>query len=223
MKFTRVILALLVVGSFVPVYGQQFSNPSMSIQTVDVSAIQFNKVESEANKVTFEKNHEGSWQITITNNLKYENPNGEAVVRFYDALVQNKFMEIGMGAGPDHKFWVTLTDPDRGTYPATLLYKEGWYEGEKIVAAYGDAQGLSVANGKRIVVSNAIIDDFVVGSYEVYGMESRTDPPSINSGDLSIEILSGDVSKNPFHYFPFVVTGAVGAVIGALLIIKKRS
>ena len=222
MNFKPFLLILIVI-SFIPVHGQQFSNPSMSVQTVDVSANQFNKVESDGAVIPFEKDHTGSWQITITNDLLYANPNGNAVVRFYDANVENKFFEIGMGSPPDHKFWVSINDPDRGFYPATLLYKDGWYEGEKVVVAYGDAQGLSVGNGKRIVVSNAVLDDFVVSSYEVYGMDQVTDPPAINSGTLSIEVLSGDVAKNPFHYFPFFVTGAVGAVVGILLLVKRRS
>jgi hypothetical protein len=224
MNFSRLVLFVLVLVTFVPAHGQQqFTNPSLVLQTVDVPANEFNKIQDDAAKIPFDKDHVGSWQITITNNLLYGNPKGNAVVRFYDATVPDKFFEIGMGSPPDHKFWVATNDPDRGYLPATRLDKDGWYEGTKIIAAYSDAQGVSIGNGKRIVVSNAILDDFAIGSYAVYGMDDPSDPPAINSGTFIIEVLSGDVSQNPLHYYPFFVTGAVGAIVGILLLIKKRS
>jgi hypothetical protein len=223
MNFSKLVLFLTVFLVFVPAYGQQFTNPSLVLQTVDISANEFNKILDKSATIPFERNHAGSWQLTITNNLLYGNPKGNAIILIYDANTPNKFLEIGMGSPPDHKFWVTINDPERGLLPATRLDKDGWYEGSKIIAAYSDAQGVSIGNGKRIVVSNVILDNFVVGSYAVYGMIEPTDPPAINSGDLTIEILSGDVSKNPFHYYPFFVTGAVAAAVGVLLLIKKRS
>jgi hypothetical protein len=54
-------------------------------------------------------------------------------------------------------------------------------------------------------------------------MNEPADPPAINSGTFVIDIISGDVSKNPIHYYPYYVTGAVGAIIGVLLLVKKRS
>ncbi|MGQ0772415.1 MAG: hypothetical protein ACT4NT_06570, partial [Nitrososphaerota archaeon] len=137
--------------------------------------------------------------------------------------IQDKFIEIGMGSPPERKFWVAMNFPDQGYLTATRIDKDGWYEGAKMIAAYNDMQGVSVGNGKRIVVTNVNLQEFVIGSYSVYGMAESTDPPAINSGSLSLEVLSGDVSKNPIHYYPFYVTGVVGAIIGVLLVLKKRS
>ena len=64
---------------------------------------------------------------------------------------------------------------------------------------------------------------FAIDSYSVHGMESSTNPPAVNSGSLSIELLSGDPSQNIFHLYPFYVTAAVGVIAGILFLTKKRS
>ena len=38
----------------------------------------------------------------------YGNPNGNAVIRLYDENVEDKFVEIGMGAPDDDKLWVAV-------------------------------------------------------------------------------------------------------------------
>ena len=55
---------------------------------------------------------------------------------------------------------------------------------------------MTVNNGARIVVTNLDIGKFVVDSYSVHGMEGSTDPPAVNAGSLTLEILSGDPAKN---------------------------
>ena len=82
---------------------------------------------------------------------------------------------------------------------------------------------MTVNNGARIVVSNLDIEEFAVNSYSVFGMESSTDPPAVNSGSLTVEFLSGDPSKNVFAFFPFYIAAAVGILVGTLYLTKKRS
>ena len=108
-------------------------------------------------------------------------------------------------------------------YSRTRIDKDGWNPDSKVIAAYGDAAGLSIGNGKRIVASNLPVSDFVVGSYAVYGMDEVTDPPAINSGTYTVEVLSGDIGQNPLHYYPFAIAGGIGALIGFLLLTKRRS
>jgi len=222
MKLLPIVL-LLCASAVIPAHGQEAANPSLTVQKVDVTASDFNRIEDDATPVSFEKTHAGSWQITIQNKLLYANPNGNAIVRIYDANTADKYIEIGMSSPPERKFWVALNFPDIGYIPATRIDKGGWFEGINVITAYSDAQGVSISNGQRIVVSGVDLKDFVIGSYEVFGMQEKTDPPAINSGSLHIEVMSGDVSKNPFHYYPFYVTGAVGAIIVILLVLKKRS
>ena len=78
-------------------------------------------------------------------------------------------------------------------------------------------------NGARIVVTNLDIGKFEIESYSVHGMQGSTDPPAINSGVMIVEFLSGDPAKNMFAYFPFYVAAAMGIVVGALFLTKKRS
>lgn len=208
---------------FLPAHAQDFTNPSLILQTVDVSPDELNKVSRNAIITKLDAAHSGSWQITLENKLLYANPTGSAVVRFYDADTPDKFIEVGMDSPPDRRFWVGLQLPGEGYIPVTHVDKEGWSDNAKIILAYNDVQGVSISNGKRVVVTNLDLRGFSVNAYSVYGMEESTDPPAINSGKFTFEILSGDVSKNPFHYFPFYVSGAAAALVGVLLLIKKRS
>lgn len=223
MKYKIHILTLAVfVMVFVPAYAEDFLNPSLILQTIDVSPDQFNKISRDATITRLDTAHSGSWQITIENKLLYANPAGSAVVRFYD-VDTNKFIEVGMDSPSNRRLWIGLQLPDEGYFTVAHVDKEGWFENTKIILAYNDAQGVSISNGKRVVVTNLDLKGFSVNAYSVYGMAESTDPPAINSGKFMFEIMSGDVSKNPFHYFPFYVSGAAAALVGILLLIKKRS
>ena len=223
MKYKMFLLMLSVlVMVFLPAHAQSFSNPSLILQTIDVSPGEFNKISRDATITRLDTTHSGSWQITIENKLLYANPIGSAIVRFYD-IDTDKFIEVGMDSPSDRRFWVGLQLPGEGYIPVTHIYKEGWYDNAKIILAYNDDQGVSISNGKRVVVTNLDLKGFSVNAYSVYGMVESTDPPAINSGKFTFDILSGDVSKNPLHYYPFYVSGAVAALVGILLLIKKRS
>ncbi len=82
---------------------------------------------------------------------------------------------------------------------------------------------MTVNNGARIVVSNLDIGEFVINSYSVFGMESSTDPPAVNSGSMNIEFISGDPAKNPFAFIPFYIAAGVGIIVAILYLTKKRS
>ncbi len=222
MKYKTHILILFVsVMVFLPAHAESL-NPSLVLQTIDVSPDEFNKVSRDATITKLDTTHSGSWQITIENKLLYANPTGSAVVRFYD-VDTNKFIEVGMDSPSDRRLWIGLQLPDEGYFTVAHVDKEGWSDSTKIILAYNDAQGVSISNGKRVVVTNLDLKEFSVNAYSVYGMMESTDPPAINSGKFTFEVLSGDVSKNPFHYFPFYVSGAAAALVGILLLIKKRS
>lgn len=223
MKYKIFILTLSVfVMVFLPAHAQNFSNPSLILETIDVSPDEFNKISRDATITRLDTTHSGSWQITIENKLLYANPTGSAIVRFYD-IDADKFIEVGMDSPSDRRLWIGLQLPGEGYIPVTHIDKEGWHDNTKIILAYNDDQGVSISNGKRVVVTNLDLKGFSVNAYSVYGMVESTDPPAINSGKFTFEILSGDVSKNPLHYYPFYVSGAAVALVGILLLIKKRS
>ena len=217
------LIGIFAVIFLTPVYAQEQKNPSLIIHTEEVPFDDFNKIARDTSPIILENVHDISWQVTIDNNLLYGNPKGNAVLRFYDAEIENKFIEIGMGSPPDHKFWIAVQLPDMGYVLVHTVTERGWSQDTKSIISYTDQAGLTVNNGLRIVVSNLDVDNFAIGSYSVHGMESSTDPPATTAGSLEMEFLSGDPAKNPLHLFPFYVTAGVGIIAAILFLTKKRS
>ena len=217
------ILLILFTGLlFVPAFAQEQKNPSLIIDTIEIPFGEFNKVARDSIIVDLEDDHAISWQITIDNNLVYEHPNGNGVFKFYDKNSE-KFVEIGMGAPPDEKFWVAVNTDREGYVVVQSDTERGWYPSTKIIISYTERGGLTVNNGARITVSSLNIGSFVIDSYSVHGMESSTDPPAVNSGSMIVEFLSGDPSENVFAFFPFYLAAGIGIIVGILFLTKKRS
>ena len=223
------MLALALAAAFalsasVPALAQEPKNPSLQIYTIEVQPDEFNRVARDAVAVPLDETHAISWQVTIQNDLLYENPLGNAVLRIYDETQPEKFIEVGMGSPPDEKFWLAVQIPDEEGYVVVHRSLErGWIPSARVIMSYTDRAGLTVNNGERIVVSNLDVGVFAVNSYSIHGMEGSTDPPAVNSGIMTVEFLSGDPSQNIFALFPFIVTAAVGALAGALFITKRRA
>ncbi len=222
----KLIITLLLVFSIglVPAFAQSQQNPSLVLETIEIPAQDFNTVSRDTIIVDFEKPHIISWQVIIRNDLLYANPNGNAVVRFYDKNTPEKFVEIGMGSPPDNKFWVAVLIPDDPGYVVIHSKLErGWKPELTQILSYTERAGLTVNNGERIVTSKLDIGTFQIGSYSVFGQEGSTDPPAVSSGNLQLEIMSGDPAKNKLHLFPFFLAGGIGIVVAVLLVTKKRT
>ncbi|MDE0266858.1 MAG: hypothetical protein OXI27_08920 [Thaumarchaeota archaeon] len=197
-------------------------NPSLVIEAVTVDSPEFNRVLRDAPIVMLEQPHIVSWQATIDNDLVYAHPGGSAVLRLYDQESRDEFVEVGMGANPDNRFWVAVQTPKEGYVVVHRDGERGWYPQAKVIVSYTDRAGMTVNNGARIVVTNLDIGLFAPDSYSVHGMEGSTDPPATVSGDLLVEFLSGDPSQNAFALFPFYVAAGIGIIVGALYLTKKR-
>lgn len=206
-----------------PAFAQEMKNPSLIIDTIEIPAEEFNTISRDAVIVQMDKVHTISWQATIDNNLIYGNPDGNAVLKIYDKDDPNRFVEVGMGAQPDEKFWVAVQTQKEGYIVVHRALERGWFPAAKIIVSYTERAGLTVNNGARIVVSNLDIGKFGFDSYSVHGMDSYSDPPAINSGSMIVEFLSGDPSKNVFAMFPFYVAAGIGVLVGVLYLTKKRS
>ena len=216
---------ILLAGFFItPTFAQEeVKNPSLIIETLEIPAEEFNQVLRDAPIIELDGVHAVSWQVTIDNNLLYANPNGNAVFRVYNQdLPGTEFIEIGMGPQPDNKLWVAVQTPKEGYIIIHRNLERGWYPDAKLIMSYTDRAGLTVNNGVRIVVTNVDIGIFAINSYSVYGLESSTDPPAVNSGSMIAEFLSGDPAKNTFALYPFVLAVAIFGIIGVLLLTKKR-
>src|SRR5713226_10032371 len=105
--FMRIFVFVLLLGStFLPAYAQQPTmNKSERYDFVDVSSDAFNVVKNNATVFKLPHEHVTNWQIEIENKLRYANPDGNAVIRLYEDLNKQKFIEVGMGSPPDYKFW----------------------------------------------------------------------------------------------------------------------
>ena len=222
MHFKLFFIILLTVG-IVPAFAQEQVNPTLSMVNFDIDYTEFNKTARDAVIIPFEEIHDISWQVNLENKLLYGNPNGNGVIRFYDATIEDKFIEIGMGSPPNKKFWIAVQLPEEGYVVVHDKLDRGWAPGAKVILAYSDSAGLTINNGERIVLSNLDIEDFEIKSYLVWGMEASQDPPATTSGYLNLEILSGDPKEGPLHMFPFILVGCIGIGVVILLVTKKRS
>lgn len=218
-----VIFALILVSSITPVWAQDIKNPSLKMQEVQIPWHEFNRISRDASTVNLNEEHAVSWQVTITNDLLYANPAGNGVVRIHDSFDPDRFIEVGMGANPDHKFWMAAQLPREGYVVIHSKTDRGWFPEARINLSYTDRGGLTVNNGERIVVSNLDVGTFVIGSYSIFGMEGSGDPQATNSGTVTVEFVSGNPSENVYALFPFVLTAAVGVLVGVLFLSKRRS
>lgn len=220
----KVFSVFIIMAIFlVPAYAQDVKNPSLIIDLQEIPPEEFNRIGRDAPINTLDSVHAVSWQVTIDNDLLYANPAGNAVVRMYDDTIPDKFIEVGMGSPPEKKFWIAVQIPeDEGYVVVHSKTERGWHQEAKTIVSYTDRAGMTVNNGERITVSNLDIGTFAINAYSVFGMESSSDPPAINSGIMIIEFLSGNPGENVFAFFPFYVTAAVGLLAGLLFLTKKR-
>lgn len=208
---------------FTPVYSQEVTNPSLTLQTEEIPWYQFNVVARDSSIVQLDKIHSTSWQVTIENGLVFDSEIGNSVLRLYDENSDENFIEIGMGSPPDEKFWAAVQLPDEGYVVIHSKLERGWIPERKIIVSYTEKAGMTINNGERIVVTNLDIGQFAIGSYSVHGLEGSADPPAVSSGFMKVEFLSGDPSQNIFHLMPFFVTATVGGLAAILFLTKKRS
>jgi len=88
-------LALIFFSlGIIPAFAQESSNPTLAMDAISIPNADFNVVSRDAKIIPLNEIHSVSWQVTIHNDLVYANPNGNAVVRFYDSNVDGKFFEI---------------------------------------------------------------------------------------------------------------------------------
>jgi hypothetical protein len=227
----KYILLILLTITVPPAFAQDpkigdyldSTNPSLLILETEIPYHDFNKVSRDLIIVDFGSMHEGSWQAELQNDLLYGNPNGNAVIRIYDAETTNKFFEIGMGSHPNNKYWIAAQVPETGYVILYTAHENGWVQSKPTKITYSEQNGLTVDNGLRTVLSNLDLSPFKIKSYSVHGMEGSTDPPAVTAGAYYVKIISADYGENPLSIFPFVVTGILGLVVVVLVVSKKRS
>jgi CBS domain-containing protein len=218
-----IILALLLITPFLPVYAQQSTmNKSVHYDTIEIPSEAFNVVRDNATIIKLPHEHVTNWQLTIENKLTYSNPRGNAIIRLYEDPNETKFIEVGMGSPPDYRLWIAVNTPEDGYF---LIHDEktgGWSPGQIVTVQHSSNGGLSATIGQQVLVDNLDVAGFTVRDIEVAGLDSASDPPTVSSGNVAINIVSGNPAANPIFYMPFIVVGVTGVLIGVLIKTKKR-
>lgn len=218
------LIALLLAGSFLPVYAQESTmNKSERYDFVEVPFNAFNVIRKNATVYKLDHEHVTNWQVEIENKLNYVNPNSTAVIRLYEDLNKPKFIEIGMGAAPNYRFWVSVNTPEDGYFVIQDDNKLGWTPDKYVTATHSSNGGLTVSVGQKVAVTNLDIAGFTVREFTVHGMNSQDDPLPVDAGKMTVSFVSGNPQDNPIFYMPMIVLAISIAVIVILLKSKKRT
>ena len=173
---------------------------------------------------TYDESKSENWILTIQNNLSYAiRPDAKTIVKLQEPAPSEKFIEIAMFGDVSKKFWVAVNTNETGYMK---LYDEngtnGWSQEQPIIIAHGNNQGLTVTNGKRIVIDKLSLDGFTLGSIVVYGKDNSDSPLNAYGGDLSFNVIYGNPAESPLYYLPVGMLVGVGGLVIGLVIFKKR-
>ena len=165
-----------------------------------------------------------NWILTIQNNLSYAiRQDAKTIVKLQEPIPSEKFIEVAMFGDISKKFWVAVNTNESGYMK---LYDEsgsnGWSRDQPVVIAHGNNQGLTITNGKRIVVDKLSLDGFTLGSIVVYGKDDSDSPLNTYGGNLSFDVIYGNPAESPLYYLPVGMLIGVGGLVIGLVIFKKR-
>jgi len=163
-----------------------------------------------------------SWILGITNNMTYNNSSeAKTIIKLMEKPPSEKFIELAMFQQND-KFWVAVNTNESGYIRVHEQDTDGWSRDEPIMVGHANNQGLTVTNGKRIVVDRLSLDGFSLGAIAVYGKDETNSPINTLDGYLSFDLVFGDPRDSPLYFLPIIMLVLVGAVVFVLLKIKKR-
>lgn len=172
---------------------------------------------------TFDDPKQPSWILLIRNNMSYVPSNdSKTTIKIQEPAPSEKYIEIVMFGGESKRYWVAVNTPEAGYGRMYDNRENGWTTEGPISVTHGENTGLTVTNGKRIVLDRLNLDGFAVGSIAVSGNDGETSVANAYAGDISFEILFGSFNESPVYYVPLGVTLGVGGIIIGLLIFKKR-
>jgi hypothetical protein len=173
---------------------------------------------------TYDKPKGLNWILTIQNNLSYAiRQDAKTIVKLQEPRPSEKFIEIAMFGDVSKKFLVAVNTKESGYMK---LYDEsgsnGWSREQPIIIAHGNNQGLTITNGKRIVVDKLSLDGFTLGSIAVYGKDNSNSPLNAYGGNLLFNVIYGNPAESPLYYLPVGMIIGVGGLVIGLVIFKKR-
>jgi len=171
---------------------------------------------------TYEIPKDVSWILNIENNMTYNNSSeAKTIIKLMENKPSEKFIELAMFE-QNEKFWVAVNTNESGYIKVHEQDTDGWSRDEPIIVAHANNQGLTVTNGKRIVIDRLSLDGFSLGSIAVYGKDDTDSPINTLDGYLSFDLLYGNPRDSPLYFLPIVMLVSVGGIVLYLLKIKKR-
>lgn len=226
LKVGLIALAFLVIYPMLSINGQNsvhdvFKTKNSERFVVDYDAS--NNYRRHPLVYNFSKPIPTNWQMTIQNNLSYlDSEDAKTVVKIQEPAPSEKFIELSMFSEKTGKFWVAINTNESGYIRVYERDKDGWSKDEPIFVAHANNQGLTVTNGKRIIIDKLSLNDFIVGSVSIYGKDQVNDANNTNGGTISFDIIFGNPAESPLYYMPLITIIAIGAIVLVLLIRKKR-
>jgi hypothetical protein len=170
---------------------------------------------------TYEIPKDVSWILSIENNMTYNNSSeAKTIIKLMENKPSEKFIELAMFE-QNEKFWVAVNTNESGYLRVHEQDTDGWSRDEPIMVAHANNQGLTITNGKRIVIDRLSLDGFSLGSIAIYGKDDTDSPINTLEGYLSFDLLYGNPRDSPLYFLPIVMLVLVGGIVFYLLKINK--
>jgi hypothetical protein len=171
---------------------------------------------------TYEIPKDVSWILGIENNMTYNNSSeSKTIIKLMENQPSEKFIELAMFE-QNEKFWIAVNTNESGYIRVHEQDTDGWSRDEPIMVAHANNQGLTVTNGKRIVIDRLSLDGFSLGSIAIYGKDDTDSPINTLKGYLSFDLTYGNPRDSPLYFLPIIMLVLVGGIVFYLLKIKKR-
>ena len=210
----------------------QSTNTSQEFQTAKTNVsesfvLPFNDTNTDRRnpvEYVFNEPKVNNWIISIYNNLSYYNDNAsKTIIKIKEPPPSEKFIELMLFGDQSKRFIVSVNTNDTGYMRMYENNQNGWSTDGPVTVSHANVQGLSVTNGKRIVLDKLGLNGFDVGSIEVYGKDEPSMSNSTFGGSIQFEVLNGSLTESVLYYMPLVMIVGVGGTLIFLLFWKKRT
>jgi hypothetical protein len=146
----------------------------------------------------------------------------KTIVKLQEPPPSEKFIEIAMFGDVSKKFWAAVNTHEAGYVRVYESNNDGWSRDQPVIIAHENNQGLTITNGRRIIVDRLSINGFTIGSIAVYGKDDPRSPLNTYAGDILFDVVYGDPANSPIYYLPLGMLVGVGGLVTALLVYKRR-
>lgn len=227
-----ITISVLLFTLLISNVNAQITTPQSIYKTIKAKdtekfVIPFNASNYERNKpliYTFSRSIGQNWILTLQNNLSYAyRQDAKTVIKLLEPTPSEKFIEIAMFGNQSKGFWAAVNTKDSGYVRVYSKDKDGWFSGQPIIIAHANNQGLTVTDGKRIVVDKLSLNGFTPGSVAIYGKDDPESPINAYAGNISFDMVFGNPADSPIFYLPLGMLVGVGGLLIALLAFKRRN